>query len=321
MQAPEKTRPPESYGGVFQSAFRIAFKNPILLLFGLLSGGGGGYSWGNRFHPGHEEMRDAIAHALVLLPLLSVLAIVGIAVAILARGSLITGTDRAGRGGRPGFRECLAGGLHAFWRQFGFTLVGLGFFLLLLIPLIPGIIHLVQHHVGIGALMLVLGGFLDLCLGTVFMLSFAYGARAVVLDGFGPLSGWRAGFRMFGDHPGRSIVLGVTFVMAWIVLGVMILIPILAMVAPLLPILLGQGTPLDFAAFVPALIVGVPILLVISAWVATFASAFWTMAYRWARPWPEPPAITETPPMPLAAPPPLPDPGYVPPPESGPAPA
>jgi hypothetical protein len=128
----------------------------------------------------------------------------------------------------------------------------------------------------------VLGGVLDVCLGAVLGIALLYGSRVLVLEGRGPLQSWRLGFGLFGEHPGRSVLLIVISTMVTIMINMAIAVPLAMM---MLPFLFHGGDNFDFAHIIPIAIVALPIFLLVSAWMATFGHAYWTLAYRWARPW------------------------------------
>ena len=125
----------------------------------------------------------------------------------------------------------------------------------------------------------------------------AYGMRLVVLEGAGPLRALREGFGLFTERPVRSLGLAVIQIGVSLVLATVVMVPLLILA---LPAILAEaaGTGPGTGYLVLAILLA-PFLLPFLGWSGTFGSAYWTSAYRWSRPWPEPPVPAPVLPAPL----------------------
>jgi hypothetical protein len=281
---PIDPRLPADAGDLFLRALKISFRNPLLWVLPLLGAIPGQIPTVlNLVGAGPEgflEQRDP-ASVLRLLPFLLLLIPVSIVAAVWADAALQRGTDGVASGRRGTFGGWVAGGGRALLRYLGFVLLGIPLALLCVAPPIPGVLLLIAHQAALGALFLVMGLLFTLVLAFVIGLSWVYGSRAVVLAGAGPIAGWGEGFRIFTDRPGRSILLAILFVMILLALGVVMLIALVPLIVAGLAFR-GTDSEVSPAFIVPTILV----LLPLSAWMNTFGASVWTLAYRWARPWP-----------------------------------
>jgi hypothetical protein len=286
-------RVPTDAGDLLLRAFRISLRNPLLWVLPLLGAIPGQMpTIVNLLISGPEGLYapSGPAMAMRMLPFLLLLIPVAFVAALWADAALQRGIDAVASGRRGAFGEWVAGGGRALFRYIGFILIGIPLALLCIAPPIPGVLLLIAHKAALGAMFLVIGLLFTLVLAFVVGLTWVYGSRAVVLEGAGPIRGWQEGFRILTDRPGRSILLAILFVMITLALGMVL---VMVMLLVMIPVFIagaafqGESSRLPPAVILPIFLV----LLPISAWMNTFGGSVWTLAYRWARPWP--PAVPD----------------------------
>ncbi len=300
------------FGEVLGRAWKIIWKHKILWIFGIFAGcsrgGGGGGSGGSGYRfgfPGSgqgptpqvpEQDRFWLefgnwigAHWwVVTLFILLVLLIVVIAIVLgtLGRIGLIKGTMRADGGAeRISFVELWDESLPFFWRIFLLSLlVGIVGFVLVLVLLV----------LAFGAAVLTLGIGL-ICLLPLFCvlvvvlwfvgIIIQLAETAIVVENLGILDGFQRGWDVARRNIGPVLIIWLILFIIGLAAGVLIAIPVLAIVLPAAIGLGFQNAQSTAISWMPLIVAGLcfvaylPFLLVLNGILTAYLQSAWTLTY------------------------------------------
>ncbi len=294
------------YGKLISRSVNIVWQNKFLIILGILvalgsgisnggGGGGGGSGNGQPFGdlgqvPEFDEVFAGLAVGVIItlvcvfLLIAIMIAIVFWAISTIARGGLIAGVDSIESGEKSSFSQAWRAGWQKLW-----TLLGIG-----ILPAIPGLILFVVGLMALGAyggIFALFGEELAPLLGTaglgvaiavlacivvpiVLVLSILrnFAERACMLEDLGVIDSYRRGSNVLMANLGEVIILFLIQIAIFIVLGLLLFLPGLAL---LICCCLW------------------PLLLVVQGAISAFLSALWTLAWRtWTG---GPPIVEKTP--------------------------
>lgn len=295
------------YENLLSRSAKILWRHPWLCLLALLAGetassGGGGGSppTFQRFSP---SSRQADAPDLTWIPqwlsdrtiliieVAAVVALVALAwflISCLATGALIRAAVEFDQGSRLTFGRAWRIGAGSYWRVLGFKLVQ---FLLIVLPLllllVPPILG-AAAGAGPGAIK---GLLLDLPLLFAYFFWSAFvaalgvlGIRSCVLDGTGPISSFRAAYRLLKAQFPRIALTAVVFALVGFGIGIVLQLILAVVTAPLVAnltdiALRGRWSQLPGALLATAAVL-VPVSVILSSIVGAYYATAWTLAYR-----------------------------------------
>ena len=297
------------YWEVVTRSFRIAWTYKYLWLIALFSGeGGGGFNFNTGFNqpqtqyntaslPNQAQVQEQITtwltvHAGLILFLL-VLSLV-LLIALFFLGAICEGaTIRASAehdAQRPfGLGWAWRSGLITMWAVIRFRLILLALYLpivLVVAGLVASVAVTVANRSGVAVGGIFLFGLLSLLtLPYAIYLFFLdrLGLRALVLEQLGARASFARGHRLLFKRLGRtllvwllSIAVGFALGIAVACVGTLLILPFILIGAAFVP-----GNP---AALVPAIILGIiillPLFLVVGGFLAAQGSTYWTVAFR-----------------------------------------
>ncbi len=279
------------YGKIIKQALGIAWRKKYLWVFGFFAsmGGGGGGNYRNFLDKddalgAFSGARDWILSHLGMLALL-ILVAVGLFIILLvlylvSKGGLIKSVSQISKDQPDSFEKTMGYGLHYFWRMFGIDILfGLSLVLLLGITTMPAILMIMMGGAGVKVLGVVWIVLLILpviafmyCLGLVA--NFSY--QIAVIEDKTVFDAIPDAYHLFKKNVGRSVLLGL------IIIGIALLYVIafiIAMVILAIPFII-LGVVNIWAGLIPGIVIGLPLILIISAIYGTFASGYWTLAYH-----------------------------------------
>ncbi len=292
-----------NFGEVLTRAWKITWKYKILWIFGILAscsrggaggdGGGGsriweedanGYSPFNtgeveRFFGGIGDWLTANWWAIILI-VLGVLLLIAICIFLgtVGRIGLIRGTLQAEEGAEKlSFGELFRGSMPYFWRVFGLTfLIALISWLLFMPFILFGVLT-----AGIGFLCILPLICLLIPVSIAIYLIVELANVAIVKENAGLWDGFRRGWALTRDNAGTVILMGLILLIISIVVGVVFVLPILAIFLPTgLAFAAGDGgsmTPLIIGGLCFTLLL--PLMILASGILNTFMGASWTLTY------------------------------------------
>ncbi len=287
------------YGNILSRAWKITWNHKILWIFGFLAGfGTGAPNFRNRFDvnggsqpigPGYNPLPPELQRQLerpeivaIALAIVCVFLIIGLALFILsviARGGLIGGIQLAEDKGQVAFGEAWAIGLRYFWRMLGMTIVLIA--PALLFGLLAAGVVLLTFGLGALCILPLLCAFIILYIP--FSVVIWLGQIGIIVDDLSVFSAVSKGWELLKTNVGPVIVLGLILFVIGLVIGLVALIPLAVIAAPVLlaflsdpnnpniPLLIGAGL---------ALLCLLPILWLVSSVVTTWVYSTWTLAYR-----------------------------------------
>jgi hypothetical protein len=296
------------YGNVLARAWQISWRWKVLWILGLLAGlgramSGGGNSqytmdsgkWGGPADFGiPPQVFGALAGAACLGIIIGIVLWV---ISVIARGGLIAGVQQVEEEGDTSFGRAWRAGASRFWTLFG---IGILAAIPMIIAMLLGMILLgigvfagVQAAGsssglgGIGALVIpVIGcGLIFFCGLFILTLVLAqiriYAERAAIMEDLGWIDAFKRGWEVLKDNLGPTIVLWIIFFCIALALGLLIAAVLVVLMLPFIA-LLTSADPASWAVG-PLCCGGVLIAVVFAvviAFIETFTSATWTLAYR-----------------------------------------
>ena len=292
-----------NFGEVLTRAWNITWKYKILWIFGILascsrgsggsSGSGGSRIWvedTNSYSPFNTGELERIFGAFgdwltanwwaIVLIILGVLLLVAISVFLgtIGRIGLIRGTLQAEEGAEKlSFGELFRGSMPYFWRVFGLTfLIGLISWLLILPFFLFGVLT-----AGIGFLCILPLICLLIPVSIALYLIIELANVAIVKENAGLLDGFRRGWALLRENVGPVILMGLILLIISFVVGVVFVLPILAIFLPTgLAFAAGEGqslTPLIIGGLCFTLLL--PLMILAGGILNTFMGASWTLTY------------------------------------------
>jgi hypothetical protein len=308
-----------NFGEILTKAWRIIWKYKILWVFGILSscgqGGGGGGGGGNTgfqysrgdadVPPGMREFFNNMEYffdhiqgwqiAMMVIGLFLFFLILGLiftALSTVGRIGLIQGTVKTHKvvdlesGERLTFGELFNRGKPFFWRIFGFNiLVGLAVFLAVIVLVI---FFATVAVMTLGIAMICLIPLICLLIPASWLLSvlFEQVNIAIVVEDLSITDGLRRGWEIFTENIGNLIVMGLILGIGGWLVGLILALPMIAVVVPLVVGIVGgirtsselwfgggiATAALCFGLYLPALILLNGILqgYIKTAWALTY---------------------------------------------------
>jgi hypothetical protein len=218
-------------------------------------------------------------------------------ISVIARGGLIAGVQQVEEEGSTSFGRAWRVGASRFWTLFG---IGVLAAIPMLIAVVLGMIVLgvtlyagVQVSEGssgparIGSILVPVAccGLTFVCGLVIVALVLAqiriYAERAAVIEGLGWIDAFKRGWEVLKENLGPTIILWIIFFFIGLALTLLIMAAFAVVMLPFLAIMTGSDPP-SWAAG-PLCCGGVLVAVVFAAIVAfieTFTSATWTLAYR-----------------------------------------
>lgn len=305
-----------NYVGLVKNAFWISWRNRFLWFFGFFAvlGGASSFSAGSppsnagRNFEGEEagdlnsalgfaaqELQRWVSDNLTLIIIVGALLILVFlflfALGVIASGGLAGSVAAIDRGEARRFSSTFGTGLSSFWRVLGLAVVlflvwiclflATGAPLALLFMAVAPTSFVPQTFAVLNAL------FFTILLVSVLFIPLniigQFALRELVVDGDRLFASIRSGYRVFRRNLGRSLL--VWLIQVALVIGANIALAIAALVVGLvlaLPgiVLLVAGSNTGaIVAFTVAGAIFLPLVLVVTAALATFYHAYWTLAY------------------------------------------
>lgn len=300
-----------NYGALISGAFRIAWRNPFLWVFGLFAGGA---SFGSNVNvdvprvPASqgrgagealplwvlELFRWIVENLGLIIAVFVLVLLVLVALSALSQGALVEGVAALDRGEARRFSSTLRAGVSHFLRVLGlilvFLLIGFGLVLTAVAPVaLLGLAIFLSAEPSLTLLFLLpLAGLLvvGLLVLAFFPLSILYqiALRELVLARRGVFGSIGGGLGLFRRSFGRVLLLGIIQLGLGLAVGAVLLLgqavaglAVFGLIAALLATGLAVGVVVA-AVVAVVLIFLVPFLIVYGA-AGAFFSSYWTLAY------------------------------------------
>jgi hypothetical protein len=298
------------YWELVTRSFRISWRHKYLWLLALFAGeGGGGFNFnynssrplgtnGNNRAPDLAAINQQISQWLAdhagLIVAASVLVVL-IAIAFFVLAAVCEGAVVRAAAEHDAERPF---GLGWAWRTGRATMGAIIRFRLLVIALVLpvfvvfavlaiGLLAAIASKNGAVIAVLALIGILFILAAIVYVVALSFvdrlGARAVVLEQLGATAALRRGYMLLTRRLGRVLLVWLLSVAVGIVLGICFAIVGAIVVVPAVVIAIGayaSGSSVWWLVIVFAVLILLPVLLVISAFVAAQGSTYWTLAFR-----------------------------------------
>lgn len=296
------------YWELVTRSFRISWRHKYLWLLALFAGEtGGGFNFsasapprtnGNNNAPDLAAINQQISHWLVenagLIVVASALIIL-LAVAFFVLAAVCEGAVVRAAAEHDAERQF---GLSWAWRTGRATMGAMIRLRLLLIAfglpvlavflaLALGLVAAIAGRNGAAIVGLVLIGILFLLTTFVYLVALSFigrlGARAVVLEQLGATAALTRGYRLLTKRLGRVLLVWLVSIVVGIALGIGFAIVGAILVAPAVIIAIGayaSGSSVWWLVIVLAVLILLPVVLVIQAFMAAQSSTYWTLAFR-----------------------------------------
>lgn len=228
---------------------------------------------------------------VVFLGILIILVLV--ALSMLSQGGLVDSVATLYRGEPRSFLSTWRAGLSHFWRVLGFKalllgiLVGLALVIIAPVALAGVVVFYSTDSVALIVLFGILAALLVIALFILLFVPLAIvgqlGLRELVLGGERVGGSIRRGFELFRRNLGRSLLLWIILIVllfaARVVLLMVMLIFGLAVFVPVAALLYASFIVVAVVVGVVGVLVFLIPFLVISGFIGTFGSSYWTLAY------------------------------------------
>jgi len=296
------------YGKVLTRAWQISWRWKVLWLLGLLAGMGRAMSGGSntRYTTGSgewggpkdfgipPELFAAIAGAACLGIILGIALWV---ISVIARGGLIAGVHQVEEEGDTSFGRAWRAGASRFW-----TLFGIG--ILAAIPMILAVLLGVAvlgttffagvqasgDSSSLGRIGTVLAPVA--CCSVTFLCGLflvalvlaqirIYAERAAIMEGLGWIDAFKRGWQVLKENLGPTVILWIIFFAIGLALALLITAGMVVLMLPFMA-LLTNSDPAAWAVgpLCCGGVIAAVVFAVIVAFIETFTSATWTLAYR-----------------------------------------
>ncbi len=279
------------YGKVIRQALEIAWRKKYLWVFGFFAsmGGGGGGNYNNFIDQDNASgaasgLWDWVTSHTGLVAVL-ILAAIGLFVILMvlylvSKGGLIGSVSRIAKGQPDSFEKTLGCGLQFFWRMLGIDiLLGLSYILILGLIILPPVMMIIMGGSAakiFGILLIILLILPVIALMYCIAIIGTYSCQIAVIEDKKVFDSIPAGYALFKDNLGRSVLLGLIifgiallYVIAFIIALMILAIPFIIL-----------GVVNLWAGLIPGILIGLPLILVVSGIYGTFDSGYWTLAYH-----------------------------------------
>jgi len=296
------------YGNVLARAWQISWRWKVLWILGLLAGLGRAMSGGSntRYTMGSGEwggpadfgippqVFGALAGAACLGIIIGIVLWV---ISVIARGGLIAGVQQVEEEGDTSFGRAWRAGASRFWTLFG---IGILAAIPMIIAILLGVfvlgttvfagIQASGSSSGLGGIGAILAP--AVCCSLIFFCGLfiltlvlaqirIYAERAAIMEDLGWIDAFKRGWEVLKENLGPTIILWIIFFFVGLGLALLIGAALVVLMLPFIAILTSTD-PASWAVG-PLCCGGVfiaVILAAITAFIETFTSATWTLAYR-----------------------------------------
>lgn len=289
------------YGEVLSRAWQIIWKHKVLWIFGILAGcsssgnsGNISYSfsgdnaprWAQDLSRQIERVPDwqiAVWIGIAILVIL-VLVILAVFLSTIGRIGVIQGVKRSEQGeAGMSFGELFSGSLPYFWRVFLLNLlVGLGYavvvFLLVILFTLGAVVTL-----GVGLICLIPLICLLIPISWLLFVYLEMANAAIVVDDVGIMDGLQRGWRVFTNHIGPMIVMGLILLIGVSLIGGLIIgAPLFLIAVPALGgLMVGAENAMRGGLLIAGLcfVIYLPVLIVLNGILTSFIKSSWALTY------------------------------------------
>jgi hypothetical protein len=299
------------YTAIVREAWLLTWRHRFLWVLGLFAGGGTGTCGnvgGNYRLPGDTDavdgtgtradieralddvgtwLGDHIGIVIAIIAVFVIVALVFTVISLIAQGGLYRGVADIARGRPTGLGAAWRMGLRLFWRNLRLALLTLLIYLPFLLIIAGVIAYLVLAEPGLGTIisMFALVGLLILALSIPIAIVLVYARLEIAVEEAGAVPALSAGFRLFRQRLGSSLLLWLINIAIGIGAGIAFAIAlVVAAIALFLVGLIIYAAADGFGVALLAFIVMVALAAFAAIWLAvgifsTFAIAYWTLAY------------------------------------------
>lgn len=279
------------YGKIIKQALEIAWRKKYLWVFGFFAsmGGGGGGNYSK--YMDKKNASGAVSgvwdwitsHPGIMATL--IMAAIGLFIVILvlylvSKGGLIKSVNQISQDQPNNFEKTLGYGLQFFWRMLGIDILfGLSCVLILGIAIFPPVMMMILGGGAVkvfGVLLIILFVLPVIALLYCIAIIANFSYQIAVIEDKKVFDSIPAGYALFKKNLGRSVLLGL------IITGIALLYVIafiIAMVILAIPFII-LGVVNLWAGLIPGIVIGLPLILIISAIYGTFNSGYWTLGYQ-----------------------------------------
>jgi hypothetical protein len=274
------------YGGLVKKALDIMWKFKYLWIFGFFlefgSSGGGVVNFQDKIklpigdYIRGDFLEGALMGLIIMLLLVAFLVfVVFLIMYIISQGGLVHCVWRINQGEKSTLRDGWDAGVKNFWRVLGIAVMVIIFMLVaVMVTLLPFVASLIAFKlVGLITGFIFLPIFLALLVTILLVDLFAI--RTCVIEGKGVFDSLAAGWNMFRNNLGPSLIvaligIGSTMVyfFGFVAVGVLLILPFIAMAA------INLFTGIALGGMVGLIYIGI-----VSALWGTYIDSLWTLAY------------------------------------------
>jgi hypothetical protein len=274
------------YGGLVKKALDIMWKFKYLWIFGFFlefgSSGGGVVNFQDKIklpigdYIRGDFLEGALMGLIIMLLLVAFLVfVVFLIMYIISQGGLVHCVWRINQGEKSTLRDGWDAGVKNFWRVLGIAVMVIIFMLVaVMVTLLPFVASLIAFKlVGLITGFIFLPIFLALLVTILLVDLFAI--RTCVIEGKGVFDSLAAGWNMFRNNLGPSLIvalIGISSTMVYffgfVAVGVLLILPFIAMAA------INLFTGIALGGMVGLIYIGI-----VSALWGTYIDSLWTLAY------------------------------------------
>ena len=294
------------YGWVLKRAWEITWKFKGLWVLGILAscssggggGGGGGGSSGSGYQfGGSSDPRFAqferwiqsipaetwITIAIIAGLIIVVLGLVFLVLGVIGQGGLFAGFNQVEDSGSVTLAEAFRLGAANFWRLVGVRIIFWLAGVVIAIALVVTVVLLAIGTLGIG--LLCLAPFLCLLIpvGAIVGVYVTLTQVALVTEHLTVGEAFRRSWQVLKANLGPVIVIGLILLFGSMIIGLVLALPIIAVVLPVALVVALGGDQATTAGMVTAglcLVVYLPVLIVANGALQTYVSGVWTLSFR-----------------------------------------
>jgi len=294
------------YGWVLKRAWEITWKFKGLWVLGILAscssggggGGGGGGSSGARtqFSPDSDPRFLEIQRWIESIPpetwiviaigvavVILVLGLVALVLGVIGQGGLIAGFNQVEDSGKVTLAEAFRLGTANFWRLLGVRIVFWLAGVLLAIVLVVAAILVAVGTLGIGLLCLVPLLCVLIPVGAIVGVYVTLTQVALVTEHLTVGDAFRRSWKVLKENLGPVIVIGLILLFGSMIVGLILALPIIAVVLPAALVVALGGDMATTSGLVTAglcLVFYLPVMIVANGVLQTYVSGAWTLSYR-----------------------------------------
>jgi len=269
------------YGDLLGKAFSTAWKYKYLWLLGFFVAGmsipSSQFDFGEHDIDRFGSYFSPAEWGFILFIGIAILFVILILLVLnrICAGGLIANTARIERAESHNLSLAWDAGLRYFWRLVGLFICFLFLFIGTAgIAVVLGIIAAAIETVLLILSLIVLIPLLFACFFVLAIIG-SYAERFIVLENQGVFTAIESGFRLFKKEPGKSTAMGFIALIVSVSLGIGAWITFMIMIVPLV----GIGMLNLLAALIPGLLIVLPLMILVSAYLGTYRSCLWTFFF------------------------------------------